>query len=131
MRLYRRPSYQFTIEVTESENAPRKSQFLKATTRIRLQGVNLAIDDFGTGFSSLTNLIDRPYNEIKIDTSYVQRMMTCKRCLAAVENVVALGQKLEMTIVAEGVEPQEQTQLLRGLGCNKLQGYRLSKPMGR
>ncbi|BDA83796.1 GGDEF domain-containing protein [Aureimonas sp. SA4125] len=96
---------------------------------IRALGVRIALDDFGTGFSSLSYLDRFPLDAIKIDQSFVRKMLTGSRTLAIVETIVRLGQILDLDIIAEGVEEEEQLSLLSRIGCNSVQGYLLGKPL--
>lgn len=76
-------------------------------------GVGLSVDDFGTGFSGLSRLVSLPVTEIKIDKSFVNRCLTEKRILALLEAITSIGQSLNLTVVAEGVETKEQFEMLR------------------
>lgn len=76
-------------------------------------GVGLSVDDFGTGFSGLSRLVSLPVTEIKIDKSFVYCCLTEKRILALLEAITSIGQSLNLTVVAEGVETKEQFEMLR------------------
>jgi EAL domain-containing protein (putative c-di-GMP-specific phosphodiesterase class I) len=90
---------------------------------LRSLGVSVALDDFGTGFSSLTQLLNFPFDKIKVDRSFVMQMGTDLKAAAIVSTVVALGQTLDLTITAEGVETEEQARALQTAGCDEGQGY--------
>ncbi len=92
-------------------------------------GVRLAIDDFGTGYSSLSYLKRFKIDTLKIDRSFVRDLPDSTDDAAIASAVVALGNSLQMRVVAEGVETERQADYLRGLGCDEIQGYLLSRPM--
>ncbi len=102
---------------------------LDILTRLRMKGFGLSIDDFGTGYSSLSQLQNVPFTELKIDGSFVMRSGIDKETRAIVESTVDLGKRLDMTVVAEGVETQENWDLLEELGCDEAQGYFMGRPM--
>ncbi|WP_323927680.1 EAL domain-containing protein, partial [Aeromonas caviae] len=89
----------------------------------------ISIDDFGTGYSSLLYLKRFPANELKIDRGFVTTLAPQGDDATIIGAIIALGQALEMRIVAEGVETEEQRALLTLLGCDTLQGYLLGRPM--
>lgn len=91
-------------------------------------GICVALDDFGTGYSSLSYLRSFPFNKIKIDQSFVRDLGTNKESMSIVRAVIGLGQSLGMRTTAEGVETQEQLDMLRKKGCNEVQGYFFSRP---
>lgn len=92
-------------------------------------GVQISMDDFGTGYSSLSYLKKFPLHTIKIDQSFVRELVTNPQDMAIVTAVATLGKGLNLRVVAEGVETQEQMQLLRSLHCEEMQGYLFSKPL--
>ncbi|EHR8027135.1 EAL domain-containing protein [Escherichia coli] len=96
---------------------------------LRDMGVGLSVDDFGTGFSGLSRLVSLPVTEIKIDKSFVDRYLTEKRILALLEAITSIGQSLNLTVVAEGVETKEQFEMLRKIHCRVIQGYFFSRPL--
>jgi diguanylate cyclase (GGDEF)-like protein/PAS domain S-box-containing protein len=96
---------------------------------IRELGVTIAIDDFGTGFSSLSYLTRLPIDTIKIDGSFVANMTSSSKGLALVSTIIGLGHSLRLKVVAEGVETEEQSRLLRLLNCDEMQGYLYSRPL--
>lgn len=96
----------------------------------RQAGLKIAIDDFGTGYSSLSYLHTYPIHTLKIDQSFVRDMLKNPVSQELVKPPsVTLGQNLNMTITAEGVEHKEEGQLLRDLGCQSAQGYYFAKPL--
>ena len=92
-------------------------------------GVSIAIDDFGTGFSSLSYLAKLPVDTLKIDRSFVIDMTAGPQGLALVSTIITLAHSLKLKVVAEGVETEEQSRLLRLLSCDEMQGYLFSKPV--
>jgi EAL domain-containing protein (putative c-di-GMP-specific phosphodiesterase class I) len=93
-------------------------------------GCSVALDDFGTGYSSLGYLRTLRFSTIKVDRSFVQGAAQGNReSLAIIRAVVAMAQSLEMTTTAESVETSEEVDLIRSLGCNKIQGYYFGRPM--
>jgi diguanylate cyclase (GGDEF)-like protein/PAS domain S-box-containing protein len=117
------------LEITESivmENAHDAIETLKQLKSI---GVHLSIDDFGTGYSSLSYLHRFPFDILKIDRSFVNRMNTDKDSLSIVETIVTLAKKLGKSLVAEGVEGEKHKQMLTALSCDYGQGYLFSKPL--
>ncbi|WP_084555141.1 GGDEF domain-containing response regulator [[Phormidium ambiguum] IAM M-71] len=92
-------------------------------------GVTLSIDDFCTGYSSLNMLRDLPIHALKIDRSFVQHLSDKPDDTTLIETIISLGKNLKMEVVAEGVETQEQVEILRKLGCNWAQGYFFARPL--
>jgi EAL domain-containing protein (putative c-di-GMP-specific phosphodiesterase class I) len=117
------------LEITESvimEDIKGNIATLKA---IRAMGITIAIDDFGTGFSSLAYLAKLPVDTLKIDISFVSDMTTGPQGLALVSTIINLAHALKLKVVAEGVETEEQSGLLRLLACDEMQGFLFSKPV--
>jgi diguanylate cyclase (GGDEF)-like protein len=111
------------LEVTEGLWIHDTDAILEQLLQLRLLGVSIALDDFGTGFSSLTQLLNFPFDKIKVDRSFVMQMGTDLKAAAIVSTVVALGQTLDLTITAEGVETEQQARTLRTAGCDEGQGF--------
>ena len=117
------------LEITESvvmEDIERSIATLKA---IRALGVTVAIDDFGTGFSSLSYLARLPVDALKIDRSFVIDMTVTPVGLALVSTIINLAHGLKLKVVAEGVETEEQSRLLRLVTCDEMQGFLFSRPV--
>jgi EAL domain-containing protein (putative c-di-GMP-specific phosphodiesterase class I) len=87
------------------------------------------MDDFGTGYSSLAYLKRFPFDSVKIDQSFIRGIPANRDDCAIVEAILAMAQSLNLKVVAEGVETQEQSEFLRKLGCDQIQGYVFSKPI--
>jgi len=96
---------------------------------LRRLGVALDIDDFGTGYSSLSYLQQLPVNALKIDRSFVARLGRHERDEAFVETILSLARRLDLSVVAEGVETREQLAILRRLGCEAAQGFLIARPV--
>src|SRR6202030_773403 len=94
-------------------------------------GITVAIDDFGTGFSSLSYLAKLPVDTVKVDRSFVVDMTTGPSGLSLMSTIISLAHSLNLKVVAEGVETDEQSPLLRLLGCDEMQGFLFSKPVPR
>lgn len=117
------PGSRFTIELTESAMLTDPVRCLDVMRRLRSLGFRLALDDFGTGYSSLSYLVNLPVDEIKIDRSFIIAMSTSEEHLRVVRTIIDLAWDLEMLPLAEGVEQLAQVELLRQLGCNRMQGF--------
>ena len=117
------------IEITESVFMHEPEEIAKVLESLRSLGIRVALDDFGTGYSSLGYIDRYPIDAIKIDRSFVSRMMSFERSDAIVKSILALGRALNIGITAEGVETHEQLQHLREMDCPFVQGYLLSPPV--
>ena len=115
------------IEITESVMMDDIERHILALREIRNMGIGVALDDFGTGYSSLSYISRLPANTLKIDQSFVADMAVSPEKLAIVSAIISLGHALDMKIVAEGVETEEQSKLLRLIKCDEMQGYLFSK----
>lgn len=118
-----------TLEITESTAMRDVETSLITLGKLSEMGVKISIDDFGTGYSSLMYLKRLPATELKIDRGFVRELAQDSEDAAIVSAIVALGQTLNLKIVAEGVETEEQQEFLTALGCDSLQGFLLGKPM--
>ena len=118
-----------TCEITESAAMDDTRVTLQMIEQLSAAGVHLSIDDFGTGYSSLSYLRQLAAEELKIDRSFICDLETSADARAIVDAVVKLAQALGLKVVAEGVETEQQQEILRRLGCNELQGYLFAKPM--
>jgi diguanylate cyclase (GGDEF)-like protein/PAS domain S-box-containing protein len=118
------------LEVTESTVMENSEIALGVLSELHLLDVSLSTDDFGTGYSSLSYLHRFPFQRMKIDRSFINRMDTDIKSEAIVRSILMLGQNLEIETVAEGIENKEQLWQLRSLGCQFGQGYLFSPPVG-
>ncbi len=117
------------IEIIERlfiENLNRSRQILNT---LKQYGIKIAIDDFGTGYSSLSYISSLPIDFIKIDISFIRKMMTDTKTRSIVKAIILISKELSMKTIAEGVEASEQLDLLKEFGCDYAQGYLLSKPL--
>jgi diguanylate cyclase (GGDEF)-like protein len=117
------------LEITENMIMEDVKQSIASLQAIRALGVRIAIDDFGTGFSSLGYLSKLPVDTLKIDRSFVTGMTAGPQGLALVSTIINLAHSLKLKVVAEGVETEEQSRLLRLLRCDEMQGFLFSKPV--
>lgn len=117
------------LEVTESRLMHDQRAPLEILTRLRMKRIGLSIDDFGTGHSSLAQLRDLPFDELKLDRSFVNGAAGDPALRAIVEGTLAMARQLGLKTVAEGVEDRVDWELLRALGCDIAQGYFIAKPM--
>ncbi|WP_415882535.1 EAL domain-containing protein [Neptuniibacter sp. QD34_54] len=117
------------IEITESLFIQDLDYVLGMINQFKAEGISVSLDDFGTGYSSLSLLKDLPIDELKIDKSFVDDIVEDKDARLLLQGIINIAHKMGITIVAEGVETQEQKQILDGLGCEVFQGYYFYKPM--
>ncbi|WP_216828523.1 putative bifunctional diguanylate cyclase/phosphodiesterase [Alkalihalobacterium elongatum] len=123
------PAKYLELEITETVAMEHKEFTIKVLSQLKQMGVKLAIDDFGTGYSSLNYLKEMPIDIVKIDKSFVWDMKESKFDLTLIEAIISVCHSLELTVIAEGVETEEQYELLRMKNCDDVQGYLLSKPL--
>ena len=122
-------SHQLGLEMTESSLIPNMHTASSVLAGLRALGVSLLMDDFGTGYSSLNHLHSFPFDMLKIDRSFVGRMIEGDQPRQIVRTIIELARVLRMDVVAEGIETREQYRLLRQMGCRYGQGYLFAKPM--
>jgi EAL domain-containing protein (putative c-di-GMP-specific phosphodiesterase class I) len=118
-----------TIEITETCEIKELSRTLDILTRLRMKKFRLSIDDFGTGYAMMRQFKTIPATELKIDKSFIQGMIGDDSNRIMVQKTIEMGHELGMQVVAEGVETQEQLDLLRTNGCDSAQGYFFSRPI--
>jgi diguanylate cyclase (GGDEF)-like protein len=123
------PPHLLTLEVTEGAVMTDPDRAIALLGRFREMGVRLSVDDFGTGYSSLSYLKRLPVHEVKIDRSFVTALVHSNEDHAIVRSIITLGTNLGLEIVAEGVEDQETYDLLAAMGCTKIQGWHVARPM--
>jgi diguanylate cyclase (GGDEF)-like protein/PAS domain S-box-containing protein len=116
------------LEITESVVMEGIQTNIEKLTSLRELGVNLAIDDFGTGYSSLGYLTRLPVQSLKIDRSFIITMLVDRDVMTLVSTIISLAHSLGLKVVAEGVDAEEQANMLRLLSCDEMQGYLFSKP---
>ena len=117
------------LELTESMLLDDIEDTVTTMNTLKEIGVQFSLDDFGTGYSSLQYLKQLPLNQLKIDQSFVRDIATDSSDQAIVKTIIVMAQTLNLQVIAEGVETEEQRQLLIGGGCTNFQGYLFSKPI--
>ena len=118
------------LEITESSIVSGSNDSTTQLEDLRAQGVSLSLDDFGTGYSALSYLQRLPFDTIKLDRSFIMELKTFDdHEVALIETVIQMGKRLGMTIIAEGIETEDQINYLRDQQCDLLQGYYYSKPI--
>jgi diguanylate cyclase (GGDEF)-like protein/PAS domain S-box-containing protein len=118
-----------TLELTESLSLTESSHALEKMHLLKRHGIRFSLDDFGTGFSSLTYLKNLPFDELKIDHSFIVDLTTSPTSASIVQATIDLGKSLGLTVITEGVETQEQLKLLVQAGCQFFQGYVFYQPL--
>jgi diguanylate cyclase (GGDEF)-like protein len=122
------PKY-LELEITESIAIEDTASRIKTLEVLRNMGVRIAIDDFGTGYSSLSYLRSFQITALKIDQSFIRELSSNEKDAAIVSTIIAIGQNLNLKLIAEGVETQEQLEFLRQKKCDSIQGYLYSRPV--
>jgi EAL domain-containing protein (putative c-di-GMP-specific phosphodiesterase class I) len=122
------PSERVVVEITETASQ-RIVKLLDTLTRLRLKGFKLALDDFGIGFSSLSQLQQLPFSELKVDRTFVGKMVEAEDCRIICRAIVNLAHDLGLRVVAEGVESAEALHMLVEFGCDAAQGYHIGRPL--
>jgi EAL domain-containing protein (putative c-di-GMP-specific phosphodiesterase class I)/GGDEF domain-containing protein len=117
------------LELTETAAMADEGRTFELFAEIRALGISLAIDDFGSGYSSLSYLKNLPFNKLKIDREFVDKIDERADSRAICKALVELGRGLNLTVLAEGVERQEEVETLMSLGCHVFQGFFFSKPL--
>jgi diguanylate cyclase (GGDEF)-like protein len=117
------------LELTESSLIQEGADVLEKMTRLRDMGIRIALDDFGTGYSSLSMLMDIPLDCLKIDRSFVMRMMGDRQSVELVRMILELSRLLNLDVVAEGIESENEVRILRDMGCEWGQGFHYSRPI--
>jgi EAL domain-containing protein (putative c-di-GMP-specific phosphodiesterase class I) len=123
------PPPSLSLEITENVLFQESANIEKILTSLKTLGVQLEVDDFGTGYSSLSRLDRYPFDAIKIDQSLVFRMGMDKRSADVIKGVVSLAKRLNLSLIAEGIENGDNAEVLATIGCAQGQGFYFSKPM--
>lgn len=123
------PARSLVLEVTESSLLNASILSIENLVRLRLLGCGISIDDFGAGFSCLQRVCEMPCSELKLDASLIRSMPYNPRSQAAVDSVLHLAQRLGIQVTAEGIETEQQLNLLRNLNCSIGQGYLFARPL--
>jgi len=117
------------LEITESLLMEDIDGSIRKLQQLRKLDVEIAIDDFGVGYSSLSYLARLPAQTLKIDRSFLAGMLDDSDTMMLVQTIISLAHSLKRKVIAEGVESEEQANLLRQLGCDEMQGYLISRPV--
>ena len=120
------PKNLLELEITESVD---NQQVSMKAFQLKDAGFTLLMDDFGSGYSSLNILLETPFDVIKLDKKFMENMMVSGKGRLILEQVVSMANKLDLGLLAEGVETKEQVDLLQNIGCDQVQGYYYAKPM--
>ena len=123
------PAEFLSLEITETTALRDPVEAARILTAVRALGVGVALDDFGTGFSSLSHLVRLPVTAVKIDRSFVRDLLSVREHAVVATSVIALGHRLGLTVVAEGVETAAERDFLRAEACDALQGFLFSRPV--
>ena len=123
------PPHLLMIEITETAAMQNIERTMRVLREVKAMGVSIAVDDFGTGMSSLVYLKQFPIDTIKIDKAFMRDVMFDETTAAIVSYVITLAHTLRLSVVAEGVETEEQYSFLRHYACDRMQGYLFSKPV--
>ena len=117
------------LEITESMLLNNLEQIIAKMTTLKNKGVSFSLDDFGTGYSSLSYLKRLPFDQLKIDQTFVQDILSDQSASAIAHTIVALAQAMGMHVIAEGVETEQQLSFLASIGCHTYQGYLFGRPL--
>lgn len=129
MQKYNLEPARLILEVTESTALKNLERSIELLDMFNHAGFTVSIDDFGTGYSNLLMLNVLPAKELKIDKSFIDSMLENDKSKKIVETIINVARTMDMVVVAEGIETEEQQQMLASLGCDYLQGYYFSRPL--
>lgn len=122
------PNY-LELEITESSAMTNVKDKLEKIKGLKEMGIRISIDDFGTGYSSLSYLTQLPIDTLKIDRSFIKDMLSDSSSKAITSTIITMSKSLNISTTAEGVETEEHFYALKAMGCDKIQGYLVSKPL--
>jgi diguanylate cyclase (GGDEF)-like protein len=122
------PARRLEVELTETAFVTDRARALHILQQIKSMGIGVALDDFGTGYSSLETLRAFPFDKIKLDRFFISGLADSPQAIAIVRAVLALGKSLAIPVLAEGIETDEQLEVLRREGCDEAQGFLLGRP---
>ena len=123
------PRQSIGLEITESYLFENMTDLSQRLDLIRKAGISISVDDFGTGYSSLSYLKDLPIDYLKIDRSFTMGIESSEKHIKLIKGVIALAKSLGIEIIAEGIETEDQLNTVLRCGCNKIQGFYISKPV--
>ncbi|RNA66300.1 putative bifunctional diguanylate cyclase/phosphodiesterase [Alteribacter keqinensis] len=118
-----------TIELTETTLMRREKETVKSIEKLKEMGVAVYLDDFGTGYSSLNYIMRLPLDGVKLDRLFLQKMKQDNEHYTLVHSLITMKHKLGLEVVAEGVETKDHLHMLEKMGCEKIQGYYIAKPL--
>lgn len=122
------PKY-LQLEITETAILQDIKSNQRSIYKLKSMGIRIAVDDFGTGYSSLSYFVNLPIDNLKIDKSFVDRMNVNENSRMIVDTIINMARGMKITTTAEGVEVYKQILMLRHMGCDKVQGYLITKPV--
>jgi EAL domain-containing protein (putative c-di-GMP-specific phosphodiesterase class I) len=125
----RLPARRLEVEITEAVLLQDDEAVVTMLHRLRALGVRVAMDDFGTGYSSLSYLRSFPFDKIKIDRSFINDLDRNRDSAVIIKAIASLGSSLGIETTAEGIETEEQLEIVRRAGCTEMQGYLASRPV--
>lgn len=126
---YNVPTSMIQIEVTESTSQINKFMSTSIINKLKNLGFRILMDDFGTGFSNIENLMLLPFDAVKLDRSYIERIVNDSKAFELVKLLILFCKNNKLEVIAEGVDDQEQIDVLSKLGCDTIQGFYYSKPI--
>ena len=127
---FKLPAGALTLELTESIFVdPDTDSMVANLNRLRDGGMSLSLDDFGTGYSSLGYLRQLPFDELKIDGSFIHELLQTREARKLTSGIIALGHSLGMRVIAEGVESEDEARTLLAMGCDAGQGFYFERPL--
>ena len=126
---YQIPKKYLELEITETAYATDSEMIFSVVEKLRQGGFRVLMDDFGSGYSSLNMLKEAPIDEIKLDMRFLSAADPYERAEEILHMIITMGNHMKLSIIAEGVETEQQKVMLQGFGCNKAQGYFYARPM--
>ena len=123
------PASNLTLEITERSITENVKAVLRVATRLRILGIGLSIDDFGTAFSSVERLRNLPFSELKIDRSLITEATESEQVRARCADIIKMGKQLQLKVVAEGVENEDELDVMTAVGCRYFQGFYFAHSM--
>jgi EAL domain-containing protein (putative c-di-GMP-specific phosphodiesterase class I) len=123
------PPSRLTLEITESSIGEDPENAKRCIEKLRERGIGISIDDFGVGYSSMSQLLNLPIDELKIDRSFIQALGSDRRARAIVRSAIELARALDLTLVVEGIETCENLTVVREIGADIGQGYVIAQPL--
>lgn len=117
------------LEITETAAMQESVKMIETLTKLHMAGISIAIDDFGIEYSSLTRIKDLPVDRIKLDIHFIRNLLHNEKERQVTEAIIGLANKLNLKVIAEGVEEEEQYQYLKKKKCDEIQGYFFYPPL--